>query len=87
MKYQNLELDPFQAAAVEAISRAELMIVGGTSLAVYPAAGLLNYFSGKHLVIINKSETPGDDMAQLVIHEPIGKVLNKVILCIRQEIL
>ena len=48
---------------------------GGTSLAVYPAAGLINYFNGKHLVLINKSKTPADGMAELVIHNAIGEVL------------
>ena len=65
-------------AAVEAIAAAELLIVGGTSLAVYPAAGLLQYFGGPHLVLINKSETPYDRRAQMVIHDSIGKVLGEV---------
>lgn len=64
--------------AVDAISAADLMIVGGTSLAVYPAAGLLNYFEGDALVLINKSSTPYDRRAQLVIHEPIGETLGRV---------
>ncbi|MDF2655970.1 MAG: NAD-dependent protein deacylase [Bacillota bacterium] len=61
--------------AIEAISKADLLIVGGTSLVVYPAAGLINYFKGNHLVLINKSETSYDSRADLVIHEPIGEVL------------
>lgn len=61
--------------AVEAIASADMLIVGGTSLAVYPAAGLINYFRGNNLVLINKSATPYDDRADLVIHEPIGEVL------------
>lgn len=61
--------------AVDAISKADLLIVGGTSLNVYPAAGLINYFHGRHLVLINKSETPFDGRADLVIHDSIGKVL------------
>ena len=65
-------------AAVEAISTAELLIVGGTSLGVYPAAGLLRYFSGDTLVLVNKSETPADRDAKLVIHEPIGQVFDAV---------
>ena len=60
--------------AVDEVRQADLLIVGGTSLAVYPAAGLLNYFHGSHLVLINKSETPYDSMADLVIHAPIGEV-------------
>jgi len=61
--------------AVEAISGADLMIVGGTSLAVYPAAGLLSYFNGDSLVLVNKTSTPYDRRASLVIHEPIGETL------------
>ena len=62
--------------AVWHISRADVLLVGGTSLAVYPAAGLLQYYSGKHLVLINnKSQTPADDSADLLLHESIGKAL------------
>ena len=61
--------------AIEAISNADLLMVGGTSLAVYPAAGLINYFHGDKLVLINKSETPYDQRADLVIHDSIGEVL------------
>lgn len=64
--------------AVEEISRADTLIIGGTSLAVYPAAGLVNYFSGKHLVVINKSEISADNNAELVIHEGIAKVLGEI---------
>jgi NAD-dependent deacetylase len=70
-------------AAVEAISAADLLIVGGTSLAVYPAAGLLGYFNGAHLVLVNKSETSADRRAQLVIHEAIGEVFGEVMEKIR----
>jgi len=66
-------------AAVQAISNAELLIVGGTSLAVYPAAGLLQYFNGNSLVLLNKSETPADQHAQLVIRNSIGEVLEKTL--------
>ena len=61
--------------AVEAISSADMLIVGGTSLVVYPAAGMINYFRGGNLVLINKSSTPYDDKANLVIHDAIGEVL------------
>lgn len=61
--------------AVRAISDADTLIVGGTSLVVYPAAGLINYFNGKDLVLINKSETSYDNQATLVINDFIGKVL------------
>ena len=63
--------------AVKAISEADTMIVGGTSLVVYPAAGLINYFRGKDLVLINKSETGYDSQATLVINDAIGKVLGE----------
>ena len=62
-------------AAVKAIADADMMIVGGTSLAVYPAAGLLDYFNGDALVLINKTPTPYDRSAQLVINAPIGETL------------
>lgn len=61
--------------AVNAIAQADTLIVGGTSLVVYPAAGLIQYFRGKHLVLINKSETQYDGKADLVIHSSIGEVL------------
>lgn len=61
--------------AVEAISQADTLIIGGTSLVVYPAAGLINYFKGRHLVLINKSQTPYDGRADLVIYDAIGKVM------------
>lgn len=61
--------------AIGRISGAEMLIIGGTSLAVYPAAGLVNYFAGKTLAIINKSPTPADKDADIVINDSIGKVL------------
>ena len=60
---------------VRAIAAADLLIVGGTSLTVYPAAGLLNYFSGKHLVLLNRDETGRDGAADLILRQPIGQVL------------
>jgi len=60
--------------AVEAISKADMLIVGGTSLSVYPAAGLVQYFSGKYLVLINKTETSADKDADLVIRDGIAEV-------------
>ncbi|SFU86734.1 NAD-dependent deacetylase [Clostridium sp. DSM 8431] len=65
--------------AIKAISVADTLIIGGTSLVVYPAAGLIDYFRGKNLVLINKSSTSADNKANLVIHEAIGKVLGKAI--------
>ena len=61
--------------AVKAISEADALIVGGTSLVVYPAAGLINYFTGHDIILINKSETGYDNRATLVINDSIGKVL------------
>lgn len=63
-------------AAARAISQADLLLVGGTSLNVYPAAGLLRYFSGASLVVINKTPTPADARADLVIQDAIGHVLD-----------
>lgn len=63
--------------AVREISKAELLIIGGTSLAVYPAAGLLMYFTGKNIVLINKGEPPYDGRADLVFRESIGGVLGE----------
>ena len=65
-------------AAVLSISRADMLIVGGTSLTVYPAAGLLRFYPGEKLVLINRDATPYDGRADLVIHEPIGAVLGAV---------
>lgn len=61
--------------AIRAIEAADTLIIGGTSLAVYPAAGLIRYFKGKNLVLINKQPTPYDGRADLVIHDAIGKVM------------
>ncbi len=68
------------AGAVEAIARADVLIIGGTSLVVYPAAGLINYYRGNKLVLINRDPTPYDGQADLVIHDPIGKVLGGMVL-------
>lgn len=65
-------------SAVKFISAADMLIVGGTSLNVYPAAGLINYFRGKCLVLINKSSTPFDNKADIVINEKLGEVLEQV---------
>ena len=64
--------------AVHAIANADTLIIGGTSLVVYPAAGLIDYFNGKNLVLINKSETSADRRADIVIHEAIGEVFTQV---------
>ena len=64
--------------AVTDIHRADLLIIGGTSLAGYPAAGLINYYSGKHLVLINKTPTPYDNRADLILTGPIGELLGQI---------
>ena len=66
-------------AAVHAIRSADMMIVAGTSLTVYPAAGLVTYFRGKHLVLINRDATPMDASCDLVIHDRVGQVLKDAV--------
>ena len=65
--------------AIQAISEADTLIIGGTSLVVYPAAGLIDYFHGRHLVLINKSSTPADSKADLVINDSIDKVMREAL--------
>ena len=62
------------------IARADCLIIAGTSLTVYPAAGMIRYFGGNNLVLINRDETPADSMARLVIHGKVGETLGSVIL-------
>jgi NAD-dependent deacetylase len=76
--YEEALNDDVISSSVLVISSSDLMIIGGTSLAVYPAAGLLRYFKGGAVVLINKSETPADRDADLVIREPIGEVMGRV---------
>lgn len=64
--------------SVEYIRNADILIIGGTSLAVYPAAGLIDYYRGDKLVLVNKGETPADRRANLVIHAPIGQVFSQL---------
>lgn len=65
-------------AAVEAIRNADILIIGGTSLVVYPAAGLVDYYRGNKLVLVNKSQTGMDSRADLVIYDSIGKVFSQL---------
>lgn len=65
--------------AIRAIQQADMLIIGGTSLVVYPAAGLVRYYQGDRLVLINKDATPYDAKADLVLHAPIGQVLSQVV--------
>lgn len=64
--------------AVRAISQADMLIIGGTSLVVYPAAGFIDYFRGKYLVVINKSEMAKAVRANLSISAPIGEILGRI---------
>ena len=74
---EGLDQDTIEKS-VMAIRRADLMIVAGTSLTVYPAAGLVNYYRGNRLVLINRDETPYDHYADLVFHDSLGEVLSKL---------
>lgn len=72
-------LDPdTMSSSVSAIRNADLLIVAGTSLTVYPAAGLIQYYRGNRLVLINRDETPYDDYANLVLHESLGTVFSQL---------
>lgn len=66
------------SGAVNAIAQADTLIIGGTSLVVYPAAGLIDYFHGKHLVVINRDATSRDKQAELCISDSIGEVLGQI---------
>ncbi len=74
---EGLDQDTVEGA-VRAIARADVLIVGGTSLVVYPAAGLIDYYQERKLVLINRDPTPYDGRADLVIHDSIGKVLGGI---------
>jgi len=65
--------------SIEYIQKAEVLIVGGTSLVVYPAAGLIEYYRGNNLILINKSKTPYDSRATLVFNDSIGKILKQAV--------
>lgn len=71
--------DEVTSGALRAISQADTLIIGGTSLVVYPAAGLIDYFKGKHLILINKSTTSADGKADLVINEDIAQVMREAV--------
>ena len=70
--------DEVVSNSIKAISTCDLLIIGGTSLNVYPAAGFIRYFRGKHIVLINRDSTSYDSMCDLVIHENIGKVFEQI---------
>lgn len=71
--------DNIISKTISSISSSDLLIIGGTSLVVYPAASFINYFKGKNMVLINKSKTPYDSKADLVINDSIGVILDEVI--------
>ena len=71
--------DGVLSSAARAMASADLLIIGGTSMAVYPAAGLVRFFSGKHIVVINRDSTPLDRKADLVFHQNIGEVLESAV--------
>lgn len=73
------QLDPdVLTTSMEAVRQADCLIVGGSSLVVYPAAGLLDYFRGDCLILINRDPTPYDYQAQFVFHDDIGEVLTEI---------
>lgn len=74
---ESLDQDTIEKS-VGAISTADLLIVAGTSLTVYPAAGLIHYYRGNRLVLINRDATPYDDQADLVFHESLGNIFSKL---------
>ena len=74
--YEEALDDDCMMGAIKAIQQADTLIIGGTSLVVYPAAGLIRYFGGNKLVLINKQATPYDSKADLVINDSIGKVMD-----------
>lgn len=76
---ENLD-DATVNGALSAIENCDTLIIGGTSLTVYPAAGFVRYFRGKNLVLINMSSTPFDSEADMVIHDKVGEVLDKITL-------
>ena len=67
------------SGAIAAIQNADLLVVGGTSLTVYPAAGMIDYFRGDKLILINKTVTPFDSRADIVINESLGSVFKEIL--------
>ena len=70
--------DKILRSSIRYIQSAQVLIIGGTSLAVYPAAGLIDYFQGEKIVVINKTATPRDSFADLLIQAPIGEVFGRI---------
>ena len=65
--------------SIDAIAYADMLIIAGTSLTVYPAASLVHYFHGKHLVLINRDPTPMDERTSLTLHGKVGEILSQII--------
>ena len=78
MLYEEPLDEDVMGRAIHYIRQAEVLIIGGTSLNVYPAAGLVRYYRGQRLALVNLSETPYDSFADLVIHEKIGEVFSQI---------
>lgn len=76
--YEEALDDDTVSSAIHFIRNADMLIIGGTSLAVYPAAGLINYYRGHKLVLINRTETAADGMADLIIRDKIGEVFSQI---------
>ena len=74
---EDLDMDIYNRS-INAIENADTMIVAGTSLTVYPAAGLVRYFQGDNLILINRDATPLDNRADLVIHGSVGEILSNI---------
>lgn len=70
--------DGVMRASLEALAKADMLIIGGTSLSVYPAAGLIDAYRSNRLVLVNKTATGRDDLADLIVREPIGKVFSQL---------
>jgi len=70
--------DSTVSGALSAIQTADTLIIAGTSLTVYPAAGFIRYFRGSHIVLINRDATPFDNQADLVFHEKVGELLSQI---------
>lgn len=75
--------DQIISGAIQAIAKADTLIIGGTSLVVYPAAGLIDYFTGENLILINKSSTSADQKADLVINDDIAEVMREAVCLIK----
>ena len=77
-RYRREKLKTTVEESVRQIAAADTLIVGGTSLTVYPAAGMVRYFGGQHLILINRTPTPMDSAADLILREDVGKVLGRI---------